>query len=86
VSTIDLHPPRDQASNGGLAAVVAVGAETLEQEIEVVIPVFSTDQRFGPCRWQSRQAGEPLPSRGDPCLVVMDETQTPWVVTYWPYP
>lgn len=42
----------------------------------------------GPCPWQPRvdDAGLPvLPSVGDLALIVEDEEEIPWIVSWWPY-
>lgn len=41
--------------------------------------------KFGPAIWMTRvdDAGDTvLPTRGDPCLVVFDDTGQPWVVSW----
>lgn len=48
--------------------------------VEVTIPGFADDLRFGPCPYNPRGAGEPL--RGDRCLVAFDDNGDPWVVSY----
>lgn len=40
--------------------------------------------RWGPCRWQSRDAVT-LPQRGDRALVVFDENDELWVVAWSPF-
>lgn len=48
-------------------------------ELHVTIETFDgSRQRWGPCRWAP---GSSLPQRGDECLVVFDERETPWVIT-----
>lgn len=83
MSVRDLHTP-DRPRPGGYEAVVAVAAAAVDDKIEVVIPGFDPDLRYGPCAWNPRPGG-PLPQRGDPCLVVIDDQQTAWVVCFWPY-
>lgn len=40
--------------------------------------------RLGPCKWQSRDEVS-LPTIGDECLVIFDNTNEPWVVAWWPF-
>jgi hypothetical protein len=51
--------------------------------VEVLLDAFDNKQRFGPAKWGPRdEAG--LPERGDPCIVVFDEQNRPYVIGWWP--
>lgn len=63
---------------------VARDATDMSARIWVVLPDFDSNQQWGPCRWQSRD-DTTLPSEGDPCLVILDNRNEPWVVAWWPY-
>ena len=51
--------------------------------VEVLIEAFDNTHRFGPARWGPRDALG-LPERGDPCIVVFDEQDRPYVIGWWP--
>lgn len=63
---------------------IASNPATLEDKVWVLLPDFDGKLRWGPCKWQSRDAVS-LPARGDACLVIMDNTREPWVVAWWPF-
>src|SRR5215831_5010570 len=48
----------------------------------VILPDFDEDQRWGPCRWQSRDNAT-FPAKGDDCIVVFDNHMNVWVVSWW---
>lgn len=57
-------------------------------DLYVVIPDISIDQKWGPCRWEPRAlvGGEvAVPSLGDECMVILDNRHNVWVVSWWPY-
>lgn len=62
--------------------IVSAPADTSET-IDVIIPDISTDIRHEDCQWMS---GEDwiLPKVGDNCLVVFDNDNRPWVVSWAP--
>lgn len=68
---------------GAHYATVAENAVDFTDEIEVILPDFDDNMRWGPCRWQSRDAIG-LPKRGDECLVMFDNRNQPWIVAWWP--
>lgn len=81
----DLKPRRRISPNtGAWHGQVLRGATDLEDPLYVIIPAFSKSLRFGPCRWQSRDALS-MPAKGDECLVIFDNYRIPWVVAWWPY-
>jgi hypothetical protein len=66
------------------AGRISSNPEELDVPVYVIIPGFSEDHQFGPCRWQSRNATD-LPQRGDACFVQFDDEHQPWVTAWWPF-
>lgn len=65
-----------------LHGTVANSPATPDDDLYVTIIGFDGGrQQWGPCPWSPSTA---LPERGDDCLVLFDERQTPWVVTLAP--
>lgn len=54
--------------------------------VEVVLPAYSVNLKFGPCPYMAKPAdGPPVePSRGDKALVVFDDKNDPWVAVWSP--
>lgn len=69
---------------GSYSGRIATAPADLDERVFVIVPAFSDDYRFGPCRWQARDTIS-LPAVGDWCLVVFDENQEPSVPLWWPY-
>jgi hypothetical protein len=67
--------------------IFAENAATVDSMLEIIIPSFDLNQRWGPCPWTPRptDGGIDLPSRGDRCLVALDDNGNPWVIGWWPY-
>lgn len=67
------------------AAVIARDATEPRQEVQVVIPEFSTQLMDGPCRWVPVVEGEGIyyPKRGDPCTVVRPRAGGGAQITEW---
>lgn len=65
--------------------VISSEPTALSDTVYVVLPSFDTNLKWGPCKWMPRGNTIDLPNRGDECLVVFDETQTPWIVAWWPF-
>ena len=63
---------------------IAEDAGSLADPVEVILPDFDSDMRWGPCLWQSRDPIS-LPLRGDKCLVVFDNRMNPWILAWWPF-
>lgn len=84
MSVFDDIPRPASLSGTAWYAIVATNATDLSDSLEVVIPAFDKNLRFGPCRWQSRDAVS-LPARGDEALVVFDERKQPWIIAWWPF-
>lgn len=64
---------------------VAVDVADVNTDVEVVVPTFDGSRiRWGPCDWAPRTA-DGLPRRGDPCVVLFDERETPFVVVTRPF-
>lgn len=56
----------------------------LSDRLSVVVPDFDTQFVWDNCRWQSRDATS-MPAPGDACLLVLDNRQEPWVLSWWPF-
>lgn len=56
-----------------------VGGE--ENLVWVVLPEQTLDRVVGPC-WWSADHGATLPAPGAACVVMFDNTDTPWVVAW----
>jgi hypothetical protein len=54
----------------------------LDDMAYVILPDFTTTQRWGPCPWPQR--GSQIPAEGDDCLILLDNTDAPWIVNWWP--
>ena len=81
----ELKQDLDQVSGEGpWHATVATEPADLDEMIYVVIPEFSPQLRWGPCRWQAR-SDTALPSRGDDALVIRSNRGEWWVVSWWPF-
>lgn len=86
----DLH--NKESSPGPLYEAIIVGDPTsVLDEIEVVIPAFHSDLKWGPMPWPTRvnDAGVTvLPVHGDRAIVALAETDEPgtpepWCVGWW---
>lgn len=66
----------------GYAGIILDNPEDVNNAVRVRIPSFSTLHAFGPCPWMPRD-GE-FPSKDDPCLVILDDQENPWIVAWWP--
>jgi hypothetical protein len=67
---------------GGVRGFVHDPPGALGQPFTVTIPSFSPEHIFQINRWQSRALT--VPAVGDECLVIEDEEEEPWVVSWWP--
>lgn len=82
-STEEGAPPTT-AFEGKIAKTV----DDTSDELFVTIPEFDTRHKFGPCPWSPRinDAGsEEYPAKGDRCLVIFSNDETPWVIGWTPY-
>lgn len=72
--------------------IIREDANSVLDQLEVIIPAFSRQLSHGPCPWTPRidDAGNPAyPSAGDRCIVAFAETTVPgtpepWIVSWWP--
>lgn len=67
----------------GLIATTPTGNETT---VQVTIPSFDSNQRWGPCKFQyhiNLNNSVQSPVRGDECLVVFDEGREAQLLTWW---
>jgi hypothetical protein len=87
----DLHN-RESSPSGLYEAIIVGNPASVTDEIEVTIPAFDPQLKWGPMPWPSRvdDAGATVyPSDGDRCVVVLAETDEPgtpepWCVGWWP--
>jgi len=64
---------------------VAIDVESVDDDVYVTVAAFDGNrQQWGPCEWAPRTA-DGLPKRGDDCVVLFDERDTPFVVTTRPF-
>jgi hypothetical protein len=74
---------RDVTANTPTSAAQGTIAKTVASATDgvyVLVPAFDgSRQQWGPCDWAPRTA-DGLPKRGDTCLVVFDERETPFVI------
>jgi microcystin-dependent protein len=75
--------PQDRSPAGNWYGRIATDAVDINDPVEVVIPAFSEDLRWGPCRWQAR-GDNILPARDDEALVTFDNLKNPWIGAWWP--
>lgn len=78
-------PPRRQYTQGVWRGLIDDNITDMAQLVHFTIPAFPDPTlRFGPSRWQSRDATS-HPSRGNNCLVVKDDQGEWWVIAWWPF-
>lgn len=69
--------------------IIATTPADLDTEVEVRLPAYDRNLRFGPAPWMPRVAegGSGIevvrPSRGDPCVVGFAETTGPGTPKLW---
>lgn len=77
---IDVREPPQQAWSG----IIASNPNDFADPVQVTIPGLEATLRWKCRKWQARNDVD-LPQRGNPCLVMFDENNDPWVVAWWPY-
>jgi len=70
---------------GPHAGIIITSPATLSEKVWVVLPTYDSQYKWGPCAWMPRGSTLALPQAGDRCLVIFDETKTPWVTAWWPF-
>lgn len=81
----DTRPERAPNFGGAFNAVVATAAGDLDVEVMVTIDAYGNLYQWGPCKWMPRGDSVTLPQRGDKCLVMFDDDNTPWILAWWPF-
>jgi hypothetical protein len=81
----DDRPPRAASRRGAWSAIIATDAAGVTSSVMVVIPRYHPQLRWGPCRWMPRGDSVTLPTRGDEAIVMFDDTNTPFIVAWWPF-
>jgi hypothetical protein len=95
MSISDLHNKTVKTATESVSTYAAEfneDASSVEDRLDVIVPVFHTEKTWGPCRWMPRvdDAGDTvLPMKGDSCVVAFAESEDPgmpevWVVAWWP--
>jgi hypothetical protein len=75
---VDLIRLRDPGVTVAARGSIATAPAAAGSPLYITIESFDGQrQQWGPCRWTP---GSALPDRGDPCLVVFDEHEEPWVI------
>lgn len=64
--------------------IIQTNAVLFSDKLMITIPDLDPSLRLGPCSWMPRDAVS-LPSKGDDCLVILDNDREPWVVAWWPF-
>lgn len=62
---------------------IAEDIQDMGEQAFVVLPDFADDKQVGPCFWQARNSTD-LPQRGDRCVLIFDNRQQPWILSWWP--
>jgi hypothetical protein len=76
-SLAELIHTKPGLAKGAVSAVIATAPAKATDDLTVVIPSFDGGRvEWGPCPWVPANA---LPEDGDPCLVIFDENEAPWV-------
>lgn len=82
-----------ESSPSSLYEAIIVGTpDSVLDQLEVIIPAFSSSASIGPAPWTPRVDDDGLlvlPSDGDRCIVAYAETDHPgtpeaWIVGWWP--
>jgi hypothetical protein len=71
---------------------IAEDASSVDDLVEVTIPAFDRNQKWGPASFMPRvddDGDTVLPSKGDPCCVGLAETEEPgahsvWIISWRP--
>lgn len=71
----------DAVPTPGEAWAGRIADDPTDDGVEVTLDAYGP-LRFGPAPYMPRGATEP--TRGDRALVVFDDGDEPWVVTWWP--
>lgn len=79
----DDRPERAEINAGAWRGRIATNAADVSDPVFVTIPGFHSQLRYGPCRWMPRADSITYPTRGDECIVMFDNTNTPFIVSWW---
>lgn len=73
---------------GVVDGVIARAPDSINDTCDVIIVGYDDDEiMVGGCPWMPRMAsdGTPtLPSVDDSCAVAFSDSETPWIVAWWP--
>lgn len=79
---VDDRLDRTQAPERVWAAVIASNAVDLQDRVSVTIPLLDTNLRWEDCRWVPHNDFQ-FPQRGDECVIVIDDNNELWIVSWW---
>jgi len=80
---IKIDTPPNQVETQAYAGTILETAESVTDKVTVSIPGIDNGRHaHGPCSWPLR--GDTYPTAGDPCLVVIDDQSTPWLIAWEP--
>ena len=66
------------------AGIIATDANNVSDRISVIIPgLDGGEMRWENCRWPTRSDAL-YPTRGDECLLALDDNNEFWIVEWWP--
>jgi len=83
MSQMDINLAQHALSNTIWFGTIAADVLDFDVKAYVNITDFDTQNRIGPCRWQSRNTVD-KPLRGDWCAVVLDNRGNWWILVWWP--
>lgn len=76
----------DRAAITLLDAEFTESASSVDNRLEIIIPVKDPNRSWGPYGWPTRvdDSGSPIyPNSGDPCVVGLAETEDPGMPRIW---
>lgn len=83
-AVFDDRPDRAEINGGAYRGKIATNASGLSDEVFVTVTLFHSQLRYGPCRWMPFGDSVTYPTRGDDCIVMFDDVNTPFIVAWWP--
>lgn len=63
--------------------IIGATPSAITDLVPVILPEFSNELLWGPCRWTAR-TGQDFPSEGDDCLVAFTNRREPWILAWFP--
>lgn len=81
----DDRAARPHAHAGAWSAIIATSAADVTDQVMVTITGFHPQFKWGPCKWMPRGDSVTFPTRGDFAIVMFDDSNTPFIVLWWPF-